>query len=288
MHNLSKTQKLLLIITASAVVVIAVSIATIFAVSTRLVKPSQEIPQLTAQQVVESYQQAHSPDTVANDYTEQDNSTRNKTIDYSAKAVPYDLRLVAAQSVTYSRVDGTNGQNSALLTANAEKFMTNHGFTKTASNVTTTSTRVLYDSTLSVCQYTSFPAITDNEVAQIPATFGIGCIDKTAVASAYDDVDNLVALYRQTQAVPTITHISSAVVDDKKTPITVLYISTDETKMATFRAYFVSIDDQSTYLGAASIATENSEQPSVLSTDLTTSMDNPTYGDFLTRMLEKY
>ena len=288
MHNLSKTQKLLLIITASAVVVIAVSIATIFAVSTRLVKPSQEIPQLTAQQVVESYQQAHSPDTVATDYTEQDNSTRNKTIDYSAKAVPYDLRLVAAQSVTYSRVDGTNGQNSALLTANAEKFMTNHGFTKTASNVTTTSTRVLYDSTLSVCQYTSFPAITDNEVAQIPATFGIGCIDKTAVASAYDDVDNLVALYRQTQAVPTITHISSAVVDDKKTPITVLYISTDETKMATFRAYFVSIDDQSTYLGAASIATENSEQPSVLSTDLTTSMDNPTYGDFLTRMLEKY
>lgn len=288
MHNLSKTQKLLLIITASAVVVIAVSIATIFTVSTRLVKPSQEIPQLTAQQVVESYQQAHSPDTVANDYTEQDNSTRNKTIDYSAKAVPYDLRLVAAQSVTYSRVDGTNGQNSALLTANAEKFMTNHGFTKTASNVTTTSTRVLYDSTLSVCQYTSFPAITDNEVAQIPATFGIGCIDKTAVASAYDDVDNLVALYRQTQAVPTITHISSAVVDDKKTPITVLYISTDETKMATFRAYFVSIDDQSTYLGAASIATENSEQPSVLSTDLTTSMDNPTYGDFLTRMLEKY
>lgn len=290
MHNLSKTKKLLLIIAISVVVIIAVGIATIFALPapTNLEKPSQNISPLTASQVIESYQQTNSQDTIAADYTEQDNSTRNNTIDYSTSAAPYDLQLVAAHSVTYSKVDSTATDNTALLTTNTEKFMTNHGLTKTASVATTTSTQALYEGTLSVCQFTSFQAITNSEVANIPATFGIGCIDKTAVTSAYDDVNNLVALYKQKQTAPTITSISRAVVDDKKTPITVLYISTDKTKVTNFRAYFVSIDNQPTYLGSASVPTANTDQPSVRSADLIQSMTNPTYGALLTQMLEKY
>lgn len=288
MHNLSKTKKLLLIITASTVVITAVGIATILAIPSYLKKPIQDISPLTAQQVIESYQQTNSQDTIAADYTEQDNSTRNSTIDYSTSAAPYDLELVAAYSVTYSKVDGTAADNTALLAANAEIFMTNHGLTKTDSVATTTSTQALYEGTLSVCQFTSFPAITNSDVANIPATFGIGCIDNTTVTSAYDDVNSLVVLYRKTQTVPTITRISRAVVDNKKTPITVLYISTDKTKVTNLRAYFVSIDNQPTYLGSASVPTANTDQPSVRSTELTQSMASPTYGAFLTQMLEKY
>jgi len=288
MHNLSRTKKLLLVITASIVVIAAVSAATLFVLTTYLKKPSQDITPVTAQQIIESYQQTHSADNLAAHYAKQDNSTKNVIIDYSASDAPYDLQLDATHSVTYSKDDPTATDAVASLTTNAETFMTNHGLTKTTSIVTTSSTQALYDGALSVCQVTSFPAVTNSEVANIPASFGIGCIDKTAVTSAYNDVNSLVALYRQTQTLPTITHVSRAVVNDEKTPITVLYISTDATKMTNFRAYFTSIDNQSTYLGTASVPAANSDQPSVRSAELVQSMADPRYGAFLTQLLEKY
>jgi len=288
MHNLSRTKKLLLVITTSVVVIIAVSVATIFVLSTYLKKPSQDITPVTAQQVIESYQQANSPENLAAHYAKQDNSTKNNIIDYSASDAPYDLQLVASHAVTYSKDDATVADNVAPLTANAETFMINHGLTKTTSTVTTTSTQAVYNGALSVCQVTSFPAVTNSKVANIPATFGIGCIDKTAVTTAYDDVNALVTLYKKTQTLPTVTHISRAVVNNEKTAITVLYISTDTTKVTNVRAYFVSVDNKTTYIGTASVPTANTDQPSVRSTELVQAMANPAYGAFLTQMLEKY
>jgi len=286
MKDLLRSKKFLLI-SGSAVVVIAISVVTALVLSSYLHR-APEVLNVPAHQIMTTYTSTYTADNLRKNYAEQKNNPRNNILEYTASDAPYALQVTATDSVTYSKKDPKAVDSSADLVATAETFLTTQGMKKTLYATTDASSQTTYTSDVSFCQITTFKAVTDNKVANIPAAFGIGCTSKEAITAKYNDINTLLTQYRGTSNEPVITHISRTVVGNSTTPVTVLYISTNETKMPNIRAYFVSTKDKPTYVGTETVSAANTDQKSVRSAELIKAMADPGYGAFLTQVLEKY
>lgn len=289
MHNLS-TKKKISIIVGSIVLLVLAGAATTVVLSTVLPKKSDQAANNTAsaKQIIQSYSDTYTAGNLQKQYTQQKDGLKNSLIDYNANGAAYATQIAATSAVTYVLNDAKATDSSAVLVSDAEALLVTQGLTKGATTTTNTDSRILYDGRLSACQITTFKAI-KNAIVNSPAAFGIGCVDKKSVAAEYSAIDTLLSLYKKTNNLPTVTRVIRNVATNKTTPVTSLYIATNDTKQTSFRAYYVSVNSQQTYIGTQTVpAPTATDHAIVQSSDLKTALANPTYGAFLTQTIEKY
>jgi len=275
-----------LIIATSIVIVLAIGIATalLLMISSKNSETTVITP-LRAQEVIQTYDRLYTDSNLRVGYLGQKSSMKNGSIEYTSGEKPYNIQLPAAHSLTYNQSATAKNGSIATLTTEAEAFLVSQGLAKGSSVATTSSSRVLYVGPLSTCQVTSFQAITNSSVANIPAAFGIGCTDTKNITDEYASIEALLALYKKSNDSATISHINRATVEHDQTPITILYISTGDTKL---RAYFVTLDKTPTFIGTQSVPVADGDQVIKQSVAFTTALANPIYGTFLAQTIEKY
>jgi len=286
MHTLLHNKKLVIII--SLVLLVAISALTTIGLSVIYKKTLQPPADVSAQQIIQSYRDTYTSSNVQKNYTEQKDSFKNAALEYTSNTEPYSLGTVATQRVTYTKSNTATDSAPSTLVPTAEAFLVSHGLTKSTSTSTTGSSQVLYDGTLSACQITTFDAVTDKTVGDKPAAFGIGCTDKKLIAAEYSTIDTLLTLYKKTNNLPTITHVSRSIVTSKDTHINVLYIATTAAKTTSFTAYFVDVKDATSYIGTQTSQLVDNKQTITRSDELTKGLTDPTYGAFLTETIQKY
>lgn len=277
-----------LVITASLVLLIAISSITVIVLSAISQKKIHPITDVSAQQIIQSYRDTYTASLVQKNYAEQKESFKNAVLEYSSSTQPYSIGTIATQRVTYSKSNTDTDNTPTTLVPDAEAFLVSKGLTKSASTNTAGSSQVLYDGALSTCQITIFDAVTDKTVGDKPAAFGIGCTDKKSIAAEYSTINALLTLYKKTNTLPTVTHISRSIVTNNVTPITVLYIATTEAKTTSFTAYFVDAKDATNYIGTQTSKLIDNKQIITQSDELTKALTDPTYGAFLTETIQKY
>ena len=221
-------------------------------------------------QVLSSYPEAIA--SFKNEY--QPLNSSQDTVYYKQSDKAYQISILTSKNVTF--VATTPNKTSASLPSEVTSFFTSRGFTQQSDQAVQTKTMnfLTYTSKDAACQVSmTVPSSTTVQVVTL------GCVPIADISKEYTFVNQLLSLYTKNNPKPDFTQESrNLVISDNKSLSIVRLMggSTEPTLL------FAAIDNKWEYI--ATLSTGDSTESNgkyVPSTDLTTALNNPKYGDFL-------
>lgn len=194
----------------------------------------------------------------------------------------YSVTTDATSFVSYQRTDNKQATNDATVISQAEDFLEGIDMKKISSNTQNGITYEIFKNDETTCQIASVKA-----VGTSPASFGVGCTATTDINKSAETSKKLLSLYTDSAPLMTFTSTSISSTTSNKQTITILYLHDQNAPAHISSLFFLTHDDQQTYLGMRSTPSGDDGAP-VQSPTLTESLSNKEYGDTLKNILEKY
>lgn len=199
----------------------------------------------------------------------------NTTVVYEA-ANKYETRITVQDNAQYERKDKKIESNDDTIKSDTETFLIDQGLVRTKDQITLKGlTYTTFDSANVLCQISDF----DSSVYGV-AIYGLACISKTLITQEYKKIDDLLALYKPSDApgAPTKVYANALIQEDNKKlqTLTVAYNDKDSTTLI-----FAAIDDTWEYIGERAIPNPDVASSFVMSADLKSAISGAKWGTFL-------
>ncbi len=184
---------------------------------------------------------------------------------------------IASPAVSFTAINSAQNDDKTIQDQ-TNSFFTTKGMAlqKTPDYSIASTTYVTLAGASAVCQLgTTTPANGTNK------TVNLGCNTQDAINKEYDFINTLLALYAKTNQTPTFTQASRNLVTSGNKSLSILRLTGGSTEPSLL---FAAIDNQWEYIAqlnnGSSTASNGKYVPSA---ELTTALNNPKYGDFLTK-----
>jgi hypothetical protein len=275
-----KKRRLPLILIAIGVVLVSCVVVVLIL---RSVTPSKSTTTSTSGQVVNvhdtlaSYQNAIP--VLASSY-QQITGPLTTMVYYQQPGSAYRIGLTSP-AVSFTATSSTQIDDTKAIQDQTTTFLTKKGMTlqKTPDYSTTTTAYTTLAGASAVCQLsTTTPA---NGTAR---TVNLGCNSQSEINKEYDFINTLLGLYTKADEKPTFTQASRNLVTSGNKSLSILQLTGGATPSSLL---FAAIDNQWEYIAQLSTgASTTSNGKFVPSPELTTALNNPKYGDFLTKNIQ--
>lgn len=199
---------------------------------------------------------------------------------YKQSNAAYGIDMTSTHAVSFTAKDATQHDTSGIQTQTADFFKAKGLALQKSPNYSTTSTTyTTFVGDAAVCQLG-----TPKAVANVPATISLACETKTTIDKEYSFINKLVGLYETSNAKLSFTHASRNLVTEGNKSLSILRLTSDKSQPALL---FAAIDNQWEYIAKLSDGSSAASNGKfVPSAELTATLKNPKYGEFLTKNIQ--
>lgn len=258
------------------------------AVTPEKTQPSNEQGRiLKVNEVIETFGKNNSIPALNPDiYQTQETSTSSADVIYKPASSSFAVATPTTYQALFFEKKASSNSDVATVQEQTTSFMKQSGYEKVENAGMTQSDNpayVTYNAPLAVCQLKS---IRETEPPSANLTsHQLSCQEKTAIQTEYDTINSLLTLYKESgQAEITFTQAIRTIKTEGNKSLTILSLSGDTQNTALL---FAALDNKWSYLGNLS---GNGQTPSngkyVITSELRQAINDPRYGDFLTKNLQ--
>ena len=272
----------LIIIGLLLVGVMAVGVVTLL----RNIAPkAPETPSKSALSAEEVINKLKTPGTIKllDNFSQQDSQGGGSRITYKSNDRAYAVSVSAKDSVLF--VAKTPGPYSDAHQTEEEiaSFMNEKGYEKTENTQLNTAgmpTHLTFTSQLDVCQVTSLQPTQDQQTF---AFYEVGCVKKSAFSEEYSTIEMLLALYKETNQLPSFNDVSRSNNTEDNKSLSVVNLRGDATRKLLL---FAAIDNRWEFIGDLNSAGASSNGKYAISPEVQNKINDARFGDFLRKFIK--
>jgi len=194
----------------------------------------------------------------------------------------YGVNVSADQTVLFRAKNKLNADDSQSIQNQTTAFMNSSGYQEVESQQKSVSGGPfykVYQSDSAVCQLTDSGLNVPD--GGLPYHM-LACLEKTAIAKEYEVTEKMLALYKKANNLPVFTSVSrSSVVEGDKSLMTFDFVGDNKNT----KLLFAAMNDNWEYICNLSGNSGETSAKYVITTDAKKALQNPKYGDFLTRYI---